>query len=321
MQNHRIVIKPTDYMADFDEYADGSEPRSRCRYFVEPYTSNMINEVCEANYYPGNKVPYHEHATGFETFLVDNGSLEITIRSRKTVMKTGDMVHLPPYTPHAVHVLEENSIWRAFHQGLEMTSNMMDERQMRDLYPDQFFDPSFNKATSARRKSVWFEYLTPETRDVPASEIPEIRPYDFALADYAFDGIELRLKVGRWETAGAKEIWQLRLKKGFRLSWEPGCPLSHLYDVFSGSVELKLDGIDEPMIATKRDLMHIPKFVAGSITTLEDTVLYDCGCQGFLTRLMDELRFYQVREPEKLKDKDFVRQIMKKHDYYVFFGM
>ena len=51
------------------------------------------------------------------------------------------------------------------------------------------------------------------------------------------------------------------------------------------------------------------------------SVIYDAGCQGFLTRLMDEMRFYQVNEPEKLKDKDFVREIMKKHDYYVFFGL
>ena len=320
MQYDRILITPDDYMADFDEIADGSEPRSRCRYFVAPYTSNLINEVCEANYYPGNRVPYHEHATGYETFLVDNGSLEMTIRSRKAIMNTGDIVHIPPYTPHSVFALEENSIWRAFHQGLEMTPNMMDERHMRDLYPALFFDPSFHKETSARRNSVWFDYAIPEAREVPVSEIPEIRPFDFALADYAFDGIELKLKVGRWETAGAKEVWQLRLKKGFKLSWEPGCPFNHLYDVFSGSVRLELDGIDAPLTATKRDLLHIPRFAAGSITALEDAVLFDCGCQGFLTRLMDELNYYKVREPEKLKDKDFVRQIMKKHDYFVFFG-
>ena len=321
MQNDRIVIKPTDYMADFDEIADGSEPRSRCRYFVAPYTPNLINEVCEANYYPGNRVPYHEHATGYETFLVDNGSIEISVRSRKAVLNTGDMVHLPPYTPHSILALEENSIWRAFHQGLEMTSNMMAELAYRDLYPDKFFDPSFHSTNAARRKSVWFDYKFNEARDVPASEIPEIRAFDFALADYAFDGIELKLKVGRWETAGAKEVWQLRLKKGFTLSWEPGCPVNHLYDVFSGSVEVKVDGINEPMTAAKRDLLHLPKFLSGSITALEDTVLYDCGCQGFLTRLMDELRFYQVKEPDKLTDKDFVRGIMQKHDYYVFFGL
>ena len=321
MQYDRILIKPDDYMADFDEIADGSEPRSRCRYFVAPYTSNLINEVCEANYYPGNRVPYHEHAEGYETFLVDNGSLEMTVRSRRTVMYTGDIVHIPPYTPHSVFALEENSIWRAFHQGLEMTSNMMDERHMRDLYPDLFFDPSFHKEMSKRRNSVWFDYTIPEVRDVPASDIPEIRPFDFALADFAFEGIELKLKVGRWETAGAKEIWQLRLKKGFKMSWEPGCPFNHLYDVFSGSVQLDLDGVDEPMIATKRDLLHIPRFAAGTITALEDTVIFDCGCQGFLMRLMDELHYYQVKEPEKLGDKDFVRQIMKKHDYYVFYGL
>lgn len=321
MQNDRILITPSDYLADFDEIADGSEPRSRCRYFVEPYTSHLINEVCEANYYPGNRVPYHEHATGYETFLVDNGSLEMSIRSRRAVLKKGDMVHIPPYTPHSVHALEENSIWRAFHQGLEMTPNMMDERRMRDLYPDKFFDPGFMKETSVRRRSVWFDYAIPEVRDVPASEIPEIRTFDFALADFSFEGIELKLKVGRWETNGAKEIWQLRLKKGLKLSWEPGCPFNHLYDICSGSVILSLDGLDTDLTAHERDLLHIPKFAAGSITALEDSVLLDCGCQGFLMRLMDELNFYKVRDPEKLKDKSFVGHIMKKHDYHVYFGL
>lgn len=319
MQNDsRILITPKDYIADIDEIPDGSEPRSRCRYFIEPYGPYGINEVCEANYYVGNRVPYHEHATGYETFLVDGGSIEVYSRSKKAVAKKGDIVHIMPYTPHSIHTLEDESIWRAFHQGIQMVQGMIEERILRDLHPDILNNPSFRKDMSIRHKSVWFDYGLPEADDVPVGEVPEIRPFDFGLAHYNFNGIDLKLKVGRWETNGAKEVWQLRMGTNVKLSWEPDNVFNHLYDVYSGSVEVRLEGM-EPFAACARDLLHIPKYLAGSITPLEDTVLFDCGCQGFLLRLMDELHVWQVREPEKLSDKAFVRQIMKKHDYHVFF--
>jgi quercetin dioxygenase-like cupin family protein len=314
----RIHITPTDILADIDEIPDGSEPRSRCKYYIEPYGTYGLNEVCEANYYPGNRVPYHEHKSGFETFLVDNGAIEILTLSKKAAAKKGDIVHITPYTPHSIHALEENSIWRAFHQGLWLTDFMIDERALRDRHWDTFFDPEFKKDTGARNGSAWFDYLLPECRDVPASEIPCLRPYDFALAEYAFEGLTLKLKVGRWETLGAKEVWQLRFAKGYKLSWEKTHPSALLYDVFSGSVRVTLEG-KEPFTARARDLLHIPKFYAGSIETLEDTVLLDMGCQGFLTRFMDELNTYKIKEPAKLKDRAFLRELMRKNDYHVLF--
>ena len=315
----RIHITPADFIADIDEMADGSEPLSRCRYFIEPYGPHMINECCEANYFTGNKVPYHEHTSGYETFLVDAGAVEVMAYSKKAVAKKGDIVHIPPYTPHSIHILEDGTIWRAFHQDLRLTQNMIDERRVRDLYPEIFNAPNFREDVIARQhSSVWFDYIAPECTDVSASELSLVRPFDFALAKYAFDGVELRLKVGRSETGGAKEVWQLVLKGGYTFSWLPNNIHPLLFDVFSGSVEVRLDGLDG-FAAKTRDLLHIPKFVAGSITTLEDTVLLDCGCQGFLTRLMDEFQAYRIREPSKLGDREFVQKIMKKHDYYIVF--
>jgi len=319
LKNLRIHITPDDILADIDEYADGRDPRSRCLHYIEPYGPYQINEVCDAIYYTGNTVPYHEHAFGYETFLVDAGSVEVMSRRKKAVAKKGDIVHYAPFTPHYVRFLEDGTIWRAFHQGIQMMSSKYDEIRVRDMYPDVFNNPAF-KADMRKRMhgSTWYDYVAPESVEVPAHETGVIRPYDFGLANYTLEGIELRLKVGRWETGGAKEVWQLLLKSGYTLTLLQGNIHPLLFDVFSGSVEAKLDGL-EPFIAKPRDLIHIPKFVAGSITALEDTVLFDAGCQGLLTRFMDELQVYKVREPAKLLDKEYIREAMKRYEYYVLF--
>ena len=316
MQNKRIHIKPDDVLADIDEIADGSEPRSRCKLYITPYDNEGINEACEANYYVGNRVPYHEHTTGFETFLIDGGVIEVHSLGMKAPAKKGDLVHIIPYTPHSIHALADNSIWRAFHQGLWLTPHMVEERELRDRHWDLAFDPEFRIAGNKRKRDNWVDYQFPEFKDAPPEKIPAIRLFDAAIAQYDFEGISLRLKVGRWETRGVKEVWQIHLSTGYKISWGELHPFTHLYDVFSGSVKVSLEGM-EPFTANARDLLHIPKCFAGSIEALEETVLLDVGCQGFLTRFMDEVITYREREPAKLKDKAFIKETMVKNDYHV----
>ena len=319
MDYNRIHIRPDDVLADIDEIPDGSEPRSRCKYYVVPYGPYGINEVCEANYYIGNRVPYHEHSDGFETFLVDGGALDVMSLSKKAVARKGDLVHITPYTPHSIHAIEDNSIWRAFHQGLWLTDSMISERALRDRHRDIVFSDEFRQINSMRQSSTWFGYMIPECRDVPADEIPSLRPYGSALSEYSFEGISLKLKVGRWETKGAKEVWQLHLSSGYAFSWGEAHPFTHLYDVFSGSVRVSLEGM-EPFTAQARDLLHIPKFLAGKVEALEEgTVLFDMGCQGYLTRFMDELYVLKTKEPPGLKDAALIRETMRKNDYHVLF--
>ena len=319
MKNLRIHIKPDDVLADIDEYADGTVPLSRCLYYIKPYGTHGINEACEAVYFTGNRVPYHEHSSGFETFLVDGGAIEIMSLSKKSAARKGDIVHIMPYIPHSIHALEDYSIWRAFHQNLWLVELKIDEIALRDRHWDAILTPEFKNDVRIREGSVRFDYLTPACLDVPASDMPCLRHYDFALARYCFDGIALKLKVGRWETQGAKEVWQLRLSPGYTLSWDEVHPFTHLYDVFSGSVRVTLDGM-EPFTAQARDLLHIPRFHGGRIETLEETVLFDMGCQGYLTRFMEELNACKENEPAKLKDNSYIREIMKKNDYHVMFG-
>ena len=313
----RIHITPDDHLLDLDEIADGSEPRSRAKLYIEAGPKGL-NEVCDAIYFVGNRVPSHEHRDGYETFLVDGGAIEFLQLSKKAVARKGDIVHIMPFMPHSIHCLEDNSIWRAFHQGLWLYEHIKEDRGFRDRHWDTIFSPEFKAENAERDKSAWFDYGVPECKDVSPEELPSIRPYDFALAEYSYEGITLKLKVGRWETEGLKEVWQLRLSKGYKLSWGITHPFPHLYDVFKGSVRVSIEGM-EPFIAKTRDLLHIPKFFSGSIEALEDTVLLDMGCQGYLTRFMDELNIYKVKEAKKLKDQAFLNELMKKNNYHVLF--
>ena len=312
----RIHIKPTDWLADIPEVRD--EPRSRCHYYIEPYGPYELNEVCEANYYVGNRVPYHEHKVGIETFLVDGGAIEVLCRSRKAVAHKGDLVHIMPYTPHSIHTLEDNSIWRAFHQASSLVSNMIAHNRFRETYPEIASAANLRQIMPQDSKSFWFDYQFPECIEVPVSEFPEIRTPDEAFAEFSFEKLNLKLKVGRWETNGAKEVWQLQMQKGCSFSWLPTNLFPLLYDVYEGLVEVKLDGM-AAFQATARDLLHIPKLLGGSITAIEDTVLLDTGCQGYMMRYLDEVNVIKKKEPDKLKDSEFLHQLMRKYDFYIQF--
>ena len=312
----RIHIRPTDWLADVDEMPDGKEPRSRSRQFIVPYGPHEINEVNEANYYPGNSVPYHEHLAGYETFLVDNGSMEVMSRSRKSVAHKGDIVHLAPYVPHSMRALEDNTIWRGFHQGSSLVVDMVAMSRFRETYPDLANTQELRSTMPRNGQSVWFDYITPECVEVPPSEYPEIRTQQTALAQFDFDKLNLKLKVGKWETGGAKEVWQFNMKKGCSFTFSPYSSFPYLFDVYDGEVEVKLDGKD-PIIAKTRDLLHIPKYLGGSITALKDTSLLDMGCQGSFLRYLDEVNFHRANAPEKLKDDSFLHQLMIKYNYYI----
>ena len=321
INGQKILIKPDDCIADIDEFADGSEPRSRCRYYIEPYGPYQINEVGEANYFVGNSVPYHVHVAGVETFLVDDGAVEVMSRSRKAVARKGDIVHLPPYTPHSIRILEDDTIWRAFHQGHSLIQRMIDERRLRDMHPEIFNSPVYKQEQLEKeRRSNWYDYKTPVCTEVPVRDFPEIRTPEKSLAEFNLDGLAMQLVVGRWETCGANEVWRLVMKGGRSFAWDPANVHPLLFDVYDGELLVEIDGM-EAFTASTRDLLHIPKFLGGRITAQKDALLLDMSCQGYLLSYMDEYNYTRANIPEKLRDAGFISELMKRHDFYARFGV
>ena len=131
------------------------------------------NEMSDTIYHAGTKVNYHEHSQGYETFFIARGSVECTIRGKKAVAQTGDIVHLPPYTPHGFVFLEEGTIWRELFQEINMQQGILNKNMILKHYPDLYEDPEFigmyreANGSFVREKEV--QDIAPV---VPKSEIP-----------------------------------------------------------------------------------------------------------------------------------------------------
>lgn len=309
----KIHITPEDYLAKFEEYDDAEF--SHVKYYIEPYGPHQYNEMSDTHYLAGDEVPYHEHERGYETFLVDSGSVEVTIRGKRTVAHKGDMVHIPPYTPHKFKFLEHNTIWRELFMEIQMNDGMMEHLRVKEYHRNSIDKPEYREAEHTRHKSIWYE-VQPESEDVSKYEIPEVRPFDSGLAEFQFAHLILRQKVKRSETAGIKEVWQCLIDKGAKLSWNEENPFPKLYVVYKGKVRVTIDG-EDTFTANERDIIHIPNFLGGTLEILEDSILLDNNCEGFLFRALEEIHACMVREPEHMKNCEKINDILKKHQCYI----
>lgn len=308
LYHHRIHITPKDYLIRIPEEFGGK--RCHIDYFIEPYGEHQHNEMSDTVYDDGNSsIGYHEHTRGVETFMVDGGSVEVEIRGRRAIATRGDIIQVSSFMPHKFRWIEDGTIWRELFQETQMVEDMMAQARYKEFHPETF-DMSINGQGT---DSYWHSF-EPVTVEVPKEEIPEIRPYNGGLSIFKFKGCELRQKVGRWETKGHKEVWQLCLEPGFRLSWSEKNPFYNLFIVQEGSVEVKLDGMD-PFVANERDILHIPNYLAGEIVTKGNVVLFDYNCEGWLYRAMEELYALQVREPERLEAE--AEAILRKNQCYI----
>ncbi|MGI5902421.1 MAG: cupin domain-containing protein [Desulfitobacteriia bacterium] len=309
----RIHIRPEDYIAKFMDWDDSSP--CYVLHYIEPYGPYEHNEMSDTIYNEGDVVPYHEHERGVEVFLVDRGRAECWIRGKRAVVEKGDMVVITPNVSHGFRFLEDNTIWRELFQEIQMNEGILQLNRVREYRPETAKNPEFNKSVFKRDGNLFFEYQ-PVFRDVDKSEIPQIRPYDYAVDRFDFDGISLLQKVTRHETNGNKEIWQMRMKKGYNLSWNEWNPHVNLFVVYSGSVDVKLDGGDE-FVAKERDILHIPSYLAGELTTREDTVLLDFNCRGYLFRALDEIQSLSVTNPKAYQDQKVLDEIFERCDYFI----
>lgn len=305
---HKVHITPDDYLIRIPENFGGK--RSHIDYYIEPYGQYQHNEMSDTIYDDGdNVIDYHEHTRGVETFLVDGGSVEVEIRGKRAIATRGDIIHIAAFTPHKFRWIEPGTIWRELFQETQMAEDMMAQARFKDHHMD-----TFDMDVDGRGTDSYWHSFAPVTVEVPKEQLPEIRPYNSGLAVFQFKGCELRQKVGRWETKGHKEVWQLCLTPGFKIHWSEKNPFYNLFVVQEGSVEVRLEGMD-PFVAKERDILHIPNHVAGEIVTLGDAVLFDYNCEGFLYRAMEELYALSVHAPEKLEEE--ADAILQKHSCYL----
>ena len=302
----KIHLTPDDYLIRFDERFGGK--KSHIDYFIEAYGYYQYNEMSDTIYEDAAGMQYHQHTVGIETFLVDGGTVDVFIRGKKATATRGDIVQITPGTPHTFY-WSEGAIWRELFQQTQMPYDMLSQVRQKYYHPETYDQENDGKGTEA----LWFDF-EPVCVEVPKEQLPEIRPYNSGLSVFKFDGIELRQKVGRWETKNVKEIWQYVLSPGYEISWNEFNPYPNLFIVQEGEVDVRVDGMD-PFVAKERDILHIPNHLAGEITARGEAVLFDYNCEGYGLNAAEELYSIKVNSPDKLVE--LTDQILKKHKIFL----
>ena len=130
---------------------------------------------------------------------------------------------------------------------------------------------------------------TPVARQVSKYDIPEIKPADRPEASYETPYGTLRMRVGRWEYDGEKEIWEFLLKKGVQLTYNLPFADDPIYVVVSGGVHVDSDR--DSFDAKERDIIHIPPYLRHKLTiTEEGTKLLAFNVRSKLYELMERLK-------------------------------
>lgn len=305
----KYLIKKDGILMGFDTISD--KPNA----YLPPVGSRLNNEMTDVLWRKGDKVGYHEHATGIETFYVVQGLVEVVVRGKCFVLEPGDILQLAPFTPHNFKFPEDNTIWRELFTDLEMHKGIRTKNDLRTFYPEKAQDPEFMKIISEICGDIKLE--EPIAEDVDKRTVYEVRTPEFAHNTFEMGGMKLRMKVGRWETFGVKEIWEVIFEKGVKLSnkEEPEYSIG-LFSITKGSFEFEVG--HETFIAEPGDLVQIPEFVSYSFKALEDgSTFFDLNCQSYMLRLLETIRGYKERTPEKLQDKEFVKKMLLKHDCYI----
>lgn len=302
------MFEPSDWLESFEE---GTQ---QVNQFIKPYGPNEKNEMSDTVYHLGGEVGYHEHRKGFETFFIRRGKVQCTVRGKRFILEEGDIIHLPPYVAHGFVHLEEGTVWRELFQEINLNQQIHNKNLIYAHYPEYFEDTDFQDLYQGayRGRIVRQE---PAPVDVPKESMWEVRTPGFGYSTYKFDGLTMRLVVGRWETNGVKEVWEADMEKGLEIHWDYPFPDFNLFYIRSGKIKFNVLG--EEFEATDDCLVHIPPYATHSLEVLEDAKVYDCGCSARLLDLFEDIDSLKAYSPEKLKDEAYMTQFKHDHECYV----
>lgn len=124
---------------------------------VASWETNGVYEVWEMIWDKGVDIPCHEHHNSRETFFITKGSVEFTLAGKKFVAKAGDMIHVPPYMPHSMAILEDTT-WIAYFNNYKFYNAMQERNILKEHNPSALEDETFitefgNRTDSHRVKS------------------------------------------------------------------------------------------------------------------------------------------------------------------------
>ena len=306
----KYLIRTFDRNDWLFELDDGTECVHQLTLPIGPYEKN---EMSDTIYHEGDSAAYHQHTDGFETFYIAKGCVEATIRSKRCVLTAGDMIHLVPNTPHGFVFLEEGTVWRELFQGINMAQGTINKNRIKNHYEGLYFQPEFRRRYLSLARNINRE--PPVCEDTAKEALHEIRTPQFSYSTYRFGGIELRLKVGRWECGNIKEIWQANLNKGVRLSWDVPYGEWELFYLTKGKIRFTI--LDEEFVAEPDCIVQIPPYCVHRMEVLEDAALFDYGCPVNLLALLEDYTSISANDPQRLQGEYKTSEFLLKYNCHI----
>lgn len=247
----------------------------------------------------------HMHTSGYETFFVDSGSMYLYTDGKRTIVRTGDIVHLQAGQMHSMASLEDVK-WRGFFHDLDSFLDASQVTAVTQRIPEAADDPAFNRAKLA---ADFIRCEPPVFRDVPPEEMGAVRNPARPLAAYRFDGLTVKVIVPRWENAGVTECVMAEIAAGGSLRWGYHSYREQYY-VRRGRVKLSIFG--EEHVAQKACIINVPKLAPFTLTALEDAEIYDMGGQTRWFAWLQDLESVRTYDPARLGDAEAMQALKDK---------
>lgn len=257
-----------------------------------------------------NDIGYHEHSYGCETFFVTNGVIECCVLGQKFRMGPGDILHIQPYMGHAFKPASENCRLNILFQTMDMANSTARRFRLQDHFPGRFEEPELQAALGKLYGRV--DRSFPAAPFVPEDSVRALRREGTGLITHRLPGVELRLKVGRWETHGEKEIWELVMDAGYQVKHPAIRPEPYFFYVTAGRLRFRVwetaDKVCE-FEAEAQTLVNLPTCYPFEYEALEPSRMLDLDCAVLLQDLLEETARLQAQEPEKLSDAAYMKAL------------
>ena len=313
---HPYLIRlddPEDWLAvRLDREASTGDLIEEAHDILRPEGPHLMYEFNDSYFYKATT--YHEHSTGWETFFIHEGQMDLCIRGKTATVSPGDVIFIPPYTVHKMTSLSNPLIWNGLFHGLGLLSVMDNKDMIQKTNPDLLQNPEMRANYLANSDNIPRENPCYEER-VAKEEIREIRAYDRPLAVYALPGVSLRQYTGRWENDGKTELWLAEMKQGFKVSFTQFNPNADLFYVVEGQVKFTVAG--EEFEAGRRCLVKIPRYAPRSFEALTDAKLYDAGGSTHWSDFLGDMASLKKMSPEKYADQQYTKGVFRRHQCYV----
>lgn len=293
--------------------------------FYHPYGTVQKNEMdcMEFESPETDDIGYHEHRFGCETFFVTNGQIECCVLGKKTLLGPGDILHIQPYMGHAFKPASPGCRLNILFQTMDMANTTARRFRLQADLPGAYEEPALQAALDELYGRVPRTF--PAAPLVPPETVPAVRLHGKGLAEHSIPGALLRLKIGRWETHGEKEIWEYVMEPGFALEHPALRPEPYFFYVTGGRVRFRVRETADTVCefeAESQTLVNIPPCYPFELEALEPSAMLDLDCAVLLQDLLEEQERLQVQEPEKLQDEAYMEALRHRmNDWYAFRGL